>query len=68
MKQWTGAFRVTSAPLANVRNRAIEVDDTIDSVNKVVVEAVRGFGPRGMQLDLVPRPDGSGVFPCSPAC
>ncbi|MFM8890286.1 MAG: hypothetical protein ACKOTB_01455, partial [Planctomycetia bacterium] len=43
----TATFTVTSARLANFRNRVIAVDFSIDSARKLVVQAVRGFSPQG---------------------
>lgn len=57
----TASFRVTSARLANVRDRVISVDYAIDSANKVVVQAVRGFNPGRLKLDLGYRVGGDGV-------
>jgi hypothetical protein len=57
----TATFRVTSARLANVRQRVITVDYLLDSANKVVVQAVRGFNPGGVKLDLAYRVGGNGV-------
>jgi len=57
----TATFRVTSARLANVRNRVISVDYLLDSANKVVVQAVRGFNPGGVKLDLDYRVGSNGV-------
>ncbi|MFM8890178.1 MAG: lipocalin family protein, partial [Planctomycetia bacterium] len=48
----TATFTVTSARLVNVRNRVIAVDYTIDSARKLVMQAVRGFSPQGVELDL----------------
>jgi CubicO group peptidase (beta-lactamase class C family)/streptogramin lyase len=57
----TATFRVSSARLANVRGRVISVDYIIDSANKLVVQAVRGFNPRGVNLALAYRVGGDGV-------
>ena len=57
----TATFRVSSARLVNVRDRVISVDYVIDSANKVVVRAVRGFNPLGVSLDLAYRVGSNGV-------
>ena len=57
----TATFRVSSARLVNVRDRVISVDYVIDSANKVVVRAVRGFNPLGVSLNLAYRVGSNGV-------
>lgn len=51
-RRGTATFHVSSARLANVRNRVIAVDYTVGPGNKFIVEAVRGFDPRGVNVDL----------------
>ena len=57
----TATFSVSSARLVNVRDRVISVDYVIDSANKVVVRAVRGFNPLGVSLNLAYRVGSNGV-------
>ena len=57
----TATFRVTSAQLANVRDRVIAIDYAVNAANKVVVEAVRGFSPAGLKADLTYRVGSDGV-------
>ena len=47
----TAKFLVNSSKL-NIRNRAIEVDYTINAKNKVIVNEVRGFNAQDIFLDL----------------
>jgi apolipoprotein D and lipocalin family protein len=47
----TAKFLVNSIKL-NIRNLVIEVDYTINSQNKVIVDQVRGFSRRDLSLDL----------------
>ena len=57
----TATFRVSSARLINVRDRVISIDYVIDSANRVIVRAVRGFNPRGVNLAFTYRAGSDGV-------
>ncbi|MEI8368171.1 MAG: hypothetical protein WCJ31_07025 [Planctomycetia bacterium] len=57
----TATFRVTSSQLAGVRDKVISIDYAVNSANKIVVQAVRGFTPTGVKLDLTYRVGSDGV-------